>query len=168
MRLLRRQPGRGEAAFGFALVLFVCAVAALIEGLNAQAGHFLPRRDRRADGSVPEWHVSFVQSEAAWRAWRDMLSSVRQDWANRELTPAERAVIREVVANRANRRLRQAVRSAGLMQYVLVPAAAAWCATVAFRPSPRPMHAAAVAGILACVLAGLLALDRGYLSSMGW
>jgi hypothetical protein len=132
-----------------------------IEVLNAEAGNVLPRT------SAGKWRVSFVQSEARWRE----LQSIRrgdETWADRTLNAAERdAMHAEVRENVAKGRLRDVVGTWGVAQYAVVAGLLTSSAALLYRRRSRVHAAVASAGLLVACACGMMALLRGYYTSLG-
>jgi hypothetical protein len=100
------------------LAIAVGVIAARVEFLNAAAGHYLPRTDPR---DVGKRRTTFLDEER----WRRLYGPRDESGGPvvRELTAEERRQMRSDIARMdANDRLRDWVRSAGLLQYLLLPA----------------------------------------------
>jgi hypothetical protein len=163
-----RPPRPWEVRAALGLALLVTLVAGRIEVLNVDAGSYLPRRgEARPGGGFLKWRAPFVRSERAWRTVH--LSNDRADWQTRPLSAAEaREMRREVAENVARSSLREWVSGVGLLQYVLAPAAMFWCGSLLLRPVRRRVRIAAAAAVVLAFAAGVLAVYRGYFTSLGW
>lgn len=149
----------------YPLALAVTVIMVRIEWLNAQAGGILPRHEYRnqdpAEGLV-QWRGSRVATEARWREARAPKSEPPTS-NPRVLTAAESETMeREIRQAIANNELHRVVESAGLAQYLLVPALIACSLFLIRRNGVRYGLAPLVIGIVA----GAAMLYRGYFSSL--
>lgn len=151
----------------YLLALDVAAIMVRIEWLNAQAGGILPRHEYRnqdsAEGLV-KWRGSLVTTEARWR--EAQAPKGEHPTSNpRPLTTAESETMnREIRQAIAENELHSVVESAGLAQYLLVPALIACSLFLIRRNGVRYGLAPLVIGIVA----GAAMLYRGYFSSLAW
>jgi hypothetical protein len=152
----------GRLIILYVLAIAVGVIAARVEYLNAAAGHYLPRTNPR---DIGKWRTTFLD-EARWRR----LYGPRDDSGVpvvRDLAPEERRQMRSDIARMdANERLRDWVRSAGLLQYLLLPALViSTAAAIAARPTRRRI--VALAPVVAVIVFASASLwYRAYLSSL--
>ena len=147
----------------YLLALVVAVIAARAEYLNAAAGHYLPRNNPR---DVGKWRTTFLNEER----WRRLYGPRDEAGAPvvRELTADERRQMESDIARKdANDRLRDGVRSAGLLQYLLLPALII-ATLAAFSAGPTSRRSLALLPIVAVILFASASLwYRGYLLSLG-
>ena len=153
----------GALVILYLLAFVVAFIAARVEYLNAAAGHYLPRNDPR---DVGKWRTTFLNEER----WRRLYGP--RDTAGapvvRDLTPDERRQMESDIARMdANDRLRDWVRSAGLLQYLLLPILimATLAATSARLTRRRILAILPIAAVIVFASASLW--YRGYFSSLG-
>jgi hypothetical protein len=158
--------------FLYALTPWIAFVAIRIEILNADAGTLLPRLNKalaqnRADGGSGKWRAMRMD-EARWLSFYHRDADGNPD--PRPLTPEEHArMTAEIHHANASLRLRDFVHTLGILQYPAVFIACltggAW--TLEQLRRRRPALATAYAlPTLHALLAGALAVYRGYFSSM--
>lgn len=152
----------GRLVILYVLALVVAVIAARVEYLNAAAGHYLPRTDPRDVGS---WRTTFLNEER----WRRYYGPRDESGAPvvRDLTADERRQMDSDIARmNADSRLRDWVSSAGLLQYLLLPAlVVATLAAIAGQPTRRRI-VALVPVVVVIVFASASLWYRGYFSSL--
>ncbi len=148
----------------YAIAIVVGVIAARVEYLNAAAGRYLPRTISTDAG---KWRTTFLNEER-WRRFYGPLDESGEP-AARALTAAEQQQMQSDSARiSANDRLRDWVGSAGLLQYLLLPALVfITLAAIAARPTRQGVAMLApVAAVIVFAFASLW--YREYFSSLGW
>jgi len=151
----------------YILAAVVAAIALRIEWLNVQAGGALPSREyfdnNPAEGCV-EWRESIFTNEANWRSFFGPRGADGEP-LNRPLTSAENAQMRsDIHRQQARNSLRELLETAGLAQYLLVPALLVMSIVVIVRDGPRR----GLPPLVMALAAGVLMIYRSYFSSLGW
>jgi hypothetical protein len=149
--------------FSLAFTLLALLICLIIELLNAQAGFPLPR-DFNTDSG--KWRVSYVTSETQWRKSQ---SAADPSLLTRSLSPGEFAEMRRTVhAALANFELRNAVESAGLVQYPLTFALlfSLPFEVLKFRDQRRRITLSIC--LVIAIMCACLMFYRGYFTSLGW
>lgn len=146
------------------LAVMVLFIAMRVEVLNYQAGTVMPRGPL----DKGKWREDIVTNELMWKQAR----GPRDDEGNplpRALTPAEvDRMNSDIAKSRANNQLREWIRSAGLLQYLLLPALIFSVGSIAACIRSKRHAINWSAAILIALFAGGSLLYRGYFSSLGW
>jgi hypothetical protein len=146
----------------YVLALVVAFIAARVEYLNAAAGDYLPRTGLQ---DVGKWRTAFLDE----KRWRLTYGPRDESGApvGRKLTADERRQMESDIARvNANDRLRDWVRSAGLLQYLLLPALVV-ATLIALGTRPTLRRIAALAPVVAIIVFASASLwYRGYFSSL--
>lgn len=153
---------RGLLILLYTLAIVVAFIAGRVEYLNAAAGYRLPR----GPDDLGKWRASSLNEER-WRQFhgpRDESGTL----VVRDLTANERRQMESEIAREdANGRLRDWVRSAGLLQYLLLPALVFFTLViVATKPTRRQIVAIAPV-IVVIIYASMSLLYRSYYFSLG-
>lgn len=151
---------------GITLAVCVSSTAIYIEALNAEAGGFLPRTLPKYGNA--KWRFCWWETEARWR---EILGPKDEQGkpVTRRLTNAEQEKMHKDIAHaKAMNQLRGAVENLGLLNYLLVPALIGVAASLHGASLRSKGKNAALALIGIALVAGGLALYRGYFTSIGY
>ncbi|HQY89693.1 MAG TPA: hypothetical protein PK402_13655 [Tepidisphaeraceae bacterium] len=145
------------------LAFVVGGIALRIEILNAQVGFYLPR----GPDDVGKWRVSPINDDFIRRYMR--LVDADGNTLTRELSGPEKVQAQAIAKKeKANSELRAWVGSAGLLQYLLLPALMI-STLISFASKPSNKAAAVLILIMIVNVGAAISLFyRDYLGSLGW
>lgn len=154
--------------FGALLALGVLGIAGTIEVLNSRAGGVLPRHEywnSDPTAGLVKWRSSFVVNE---KNWLRALGPRAADGTpvSRPLSPDEHARMeQDIRLAQSDNLLRAVISTAGLLQYLLVPALLT-ASLLSWRAKSNPKWVATQ--FIITISAAFLMFYRGYFSSLGW
>ena len=148
-----------------ALGIYVASVCCRIEGLNAEAGYRVPRREL-IEGDNPKWRAPLVHDDETWIQFRRLTKNGEPDRS--PLTADEQKKMQaDVRQARAENELLELIGGQGLLQYPLAMIAGVWSLFLLGKRRDRHLLVIAMTTLVLALMSLWFAFHRGYYTSLG-